>query len=122
MKKATMTIAAMTLSSAVGFAKPIAKMELLCVADQPQETVRTVYVTEDKTPLLADPVGSLLVVESVKQPDANTFALTAATDTGSEVLIIKNTGDATLTISNNGVNTNLVMKCYSNGVMQGLVL
>jgi hypothetical protein len=122
MIKAGMTLTAITLASVLGFAKPLAKMEVVCVANEKQDTIRTVYLTADKTPLLADPLSNLLIVDSVQQPTNDTVVLSAATDDGTEALSVKNTGEAALSITGKTGTTNFTMKCYANGVMQGLKL
>ncbi len=122
MIKAGMTLTAITLASALVFAKPLAKMEVVCVANEKQDTIRTVYLTADKTPLMADPLSNLLIVDSVQQPTNDTVVLSAASDDGSEALSVKNTGEATLAITAKSKTTNFTMKCYANGVMQGLSL
>lgn len=122
MRKAALTLAMITLSSAVGLAKTLAKMEVVCVANEDQNFVRTVYVTTDKVPLIADPVGSLLIVDSVDQPNNETVVLTAKSEESTEVLSIKANGEATFSVTANNAIANFTMKCFANGAMKGLQL
>lgn len=123
MTKAAMTLTAITLVSVFGFAKQLGKMEVVCVANENQNIVRTVYLTADKTALLADPLSNILIVDTIQQPSTDTVVLNAASEGGSEILSVKTTGEASLAIQANNATTNYTMKCFANnGALQGLQL
>lgn len=108
-------MAAISLASAISFATPVAKFELACVDPNNTNIFRTVYSTEEKSLLLANPLGNLLVVDEIKDSGTDTIILTAKSDQGGEVLAIKNTGDATFSISlDNQKSSTYNMKCYSS--------
>jgi hypothetical protein len=122
MKNVALVIAALTLSSTMGFAKSLAKMELICVANEDQNVIRTVYLTSDNTPLIANPLGSLLIVDTVQQPTNESFVLNAGSDEGSEVLTVKKTGEGDLVVTAKTSTTKFTLKCYANGILKGLSL
>jgi hypothetical protein len=121
MKTATLTLTALTLVSAMGFAKPLAKMLVVCVANDKQDTIRTVYATADKSFLLADPLSSLLMVDSLTQPTNDSVLISATTEVGSETLTVNESGEASLVVVDKSSNNTYAMKCYGNGAILGLV-
>jgi hypothetical protein len=114
MKTATLALAVLSLTSSITFAKVLANMQVVCVEKTKQEIVRAVYLTDDKTVLIADPISHLLIVEDIQQPAQDTVLLKSTTTAGTESLQVKDSGDGILTIIANNQTTTLEMTCYAS--------
>lgn len=88
-------------------------MQVVCLDTITQETMRTVYLTEDKTVLIGDPTSYLLIVDSILEPTKDLVLLRSETNTGEETLIINNNGDASLIITKDENSSTMTMHCYT---------
>lgn len=114
MYKSIILIALLNTFATVSFAKPIAKMALICIGDQNQDVIRTIYTTDDNSVLLADPVSQLMLADTVTQPNEDTILIKSASLQGEESLSIAKSGIATLTVTIKAANEAIPMKCYSD--------